>query len=458
MGQKHWDMGNARSVAISVEYFEQAIAADPAFARGYARLAGAYLTHARLSATSQAEYEKFAQKARHAANKAIELDEDSAAAISVLARLTDHPELQAQLLERALELEPDHIPSLNRYAMLVLQPAGRQAEAAELFRRILEISPLDANNRSELGFALWELGYHEEAIAQVEKSIELQPDMMQNYHWLGFRMYFEYGRLDEAVLLHRLSFSVSPETFREAASVATAYAGLGMREEALAFLEKAVDIMGWTPVVNFQAGLTYERLGDDDVSLDYYMRFVETYADKQHPDVLEFVIEDDLRAGRYEEALQRFRDASPDSTSDDVTVNEGNVWDVFQYGHLLGKGGHTEEARLRLQRVATFMASVCSEDDSNFACRLLWQVYAHLGDRKKTLEALRFSIIDKRYFANSHYLDDESLDFLRDDLEFRELMDYVDAEMDKQRSRIRKLECAGEVPPAPGIDISAFCP
>jgi tetratricopeptide (TPR) repeat protein len=327
-----------------------------------------------------------------------------------------------------------------------------------LYQRLLDIHPLDANNRYELGVTLMEMGAREDAVAQLERSIELQPDMMQNYHTLGYWMVFEYGRLDEALLLHRKSFAVNPETGHEAAPVAQSYAALGMREEALTFLEKALELLDWTPDVMFMAAHTHARLGDSDIAREHYERFVEAWGDRPHFSIPKIIVDIGLVTGQHEDALQRFRTRFPGSVNEDVIIDDDNFYGVFAYARLLQAAGYSDEARRRFERVAVFVESVCADDQDNLDCRYLpWQVYAHLGDRRKTLDWLRFAIVDKRYFANNHFFDTEALDFLRDDPEFRDLMGYVDAEMNKQRTRIREMECAGEIPRAPGIDTAAFC-
>jgi tetratricopeptide (TPR) repeat protein len=454
LGKKHFDVMNAKNMAIAVDYFEKAVALDPGYVRGHARLATSYLLNGYFAAKTPAEREEWTAKARVSANRAIELDPDSPDAISILGRLADNAELKAQLFQRALELEPNHGPSLFRYALSVLRPAERLDEAADLLQRLLDIDPLDANRRHEYARTLMDLGRKEEAIAQLERAVELQPEMTQNYHMLGYWMVFDFGRLDEAILWHRKAYAVNPETGFQAAPVAQSYAALGMRKEALRFIEKALEWLEWEPPVLFMAGHTHERLGDPDTALGYWKRFVETTPDKDHEEMPAILIDIDLNEGRYVEALQRFRETYPDLVSIDAEPG----YSMFWYARLLEAAGYEEDARLRFEKVAAHLESACAEDLDEFSCRYLpWQVYAELGDRRKTLDWLRFSLEDRPYFANNQNFDHESLDFLREDAEFRELMDYVDAEMDKQRARIRQLECDGEMPPAPAIDTSDFC-
>jgi tetratricopeptide (TPR) repeat protein len=460
LGQKHGAVWNAENVAIALEHFERAMQHDPGYVRGQARLASAYLFHGLFSSASRAEQQAWKEKARAAAERALELDSGSADAISVLGRVAEDPELEAQLYQRALELDPDHDVTLQRYAVSILKPAGDFKGAAELLERLVDRDPLEANNLYELGTVKWELGYKDEAIALLERAMELQPDMMQTYHTLGYWMTFEYGRLDEAVLLHRMSYSVNPETGHEAAPVAQSYAALGMREEALTFIAKALEILDWRADVIFMAAHTHERLGDDERAHEYWLRFVDEMGDRTHPEMVQILARNDLREGRYEDALRRFREAMPAAILDGTQVDAENVVLKAWYGYYLQRAGYSDEARRRLESAAAFAESFCAEtEEAILRCRLLpWWVYAALGDKAKTLEWLRYAIIEKRYFANNQYLNHAPLDFLRDDPEFLEIMAYLDAEMEQQRARIREMECAGDMPPAPGIDTAAFCP
>ena len=226
-----------------------------------------------------------------------------------------------------------------------------------------------------------------------------------------------------------------------------------MRKEALRFLDKGLEWLDWSPIILFMAAHSHERLGDPDTALGFWKRVVKTMLDMNHEEAPGILVNIDLQEGHFEEALQRFRETWPEA----VTL-DADDYQMYQYARLLEAAGYEQEAQIRFERAAERLESFCAEEREDLGCRYLpWQVYAELGDRAKTLEWLRFTFLEKRYFANNQHLDTESLDFLRDDAEFQEIMDYLNAEMDRQRARIRQLECVGEMPPAPGIDTSDFC-
>lgn len=77
---------------------------------------------------------------------------------------------------------------------LVLKDSGHAAEAVELDRELLERHPKDANVWRQLGFAYAMLARHDESIAALERSLELEPRqgkawaaLIDQYHFAGRR-------------------------------------------------------------------------------------------------------------------------------------------------------------------------------------------------------------------------------------------------------------------------------
>ena len=48
-------------------------------------------------------------------------------------------------------------------------------------------------------------------------------------------------------------------------------------------------------------------------------------------------------------------------------------------------------------------------------------------------------------------------DFVRDEPEFREIMETLRAELAVQLKRVRAMECKGELAPAPGVVVEVPC-
>jgi adenylate cyclase len=102
----------------SVEYFQRAIEKDPGFALAYAGLADSYLAHA------TGYPQEFDPKAKAAASRALELDDDLAEAHAALGAEKADFEYDWQGAERefrrAIELNPNYADAHYRYAWTYL--------------------------------------------------------------------------------------------------------------------------------------------------------------------------------------------------------------------------------------------------------------------------------------------------------------------------------------------------
>ena len=79
----------------------------------------------------------------------------------------------------------------------LLHDQGRYQSAVEMFRESIEVLPT-AEGHTFLGWSLSMLGQTEEAIAECEKAIALDPDFGNPYNDIGVYL-IELGRPDEAI-------------------------------------------------------------------------------------------------------------------------------------------------------------------------------------------------------------------------------------------------------------------
>jgi Flp pilus assembly protein TadD len=74
---------------------------------------------------------------------------------------------------------------------------GRDAKAAEAFRRALSVKPDWAEAHSLLGSALARSGNYAEAEQELRKAVTLKPDYAEGWYYLG-QFYQERGKAKEA--------------------------------------------------------------------------------------------------------------------------------------------------------------------------------------------------------------------------------------------------------------------
>jgi len=461
MGYRYHSAFIVTELPLAMEEFERAFEIDPGYVNAYYALAQTIMVYLAYKGPEEEERTALRQRQRELLDTALDLDPDFAPAISLLGLLAENEELRYQAFERALELDPDHALTYHRYANFK-QGDGDFEEAERLFRKALEYQPLNAKFRADLGSNLWMQGRAHEAVAEVEYSIELEPRFEQNYRMLAAWNHFVLGSLDEAIYWMRRAYEVNPETGMLAGFVAGGYAQLEMREEALAWIDRTLE-MGPTHFWAWQmAGAVHLWLGDDDVAEAYFDK-----ADALNPGVNESIwgrnselnkqIEEDLEAGQGERALQRYEEAFPEIAG--RPVEEFEYEKLFQwqkYGGLLIEAGEVERGRRLLEGLASHLEDKCREGwfimkTGGDLCENLIFIYADLEDRVRTLAALQRFIVDEHRRAEWSEYRQPAFNFVRDDPEFQELMDYLQADLAAQRERVREMERNGEMPQAPGV-------
>jgi tetratricopeptide (TPR) repeat protein len=254
-----------------IQYFNQAIATDPSYALAYDGLAYYYWMADDWTLSPRDAI----PKANEAANKALELDDtlaeahaslamvdafydwDWAAAESEFKRSIELKPNYAQAhewygwylvmigrtnegiaeSERAVELEPLS-PETNTFLGWVLYLAHRYGRMIEQMRMTTDLDPNYWLAREDLGLAYEQQGQFPEAVAELQKAAELAGIIAEPSAYLA-HVYAVSGKKVEAQkLLDRLK-ERPKETYVPAHDIARIYAGLGERDQALAWLEGA---------------------------------------------------------------------------------------------------------------------------------------------------------------------------------------------------------------------------
>jgi TolB-like protein/Flp pilus assembly protein TadD len=219
---------NRNEIETSIGYFEEAIRKDPTFAPAYVGLAFAY-----DDLGTVAPPEEVRPKAISAARKALELDPDLADAHALLG---DMHQLQWQWAEaqaeykRALELNPnDAAAHLGLANWLLCQ--GRTEEALVWSRRARELDPLGVTGLSN-GWILFNARRYDEAIGELRSVLAVHSDYATAHWFLGSAL-IAVGRSDEAITALDKAVSLSGGSPAVIGTLVSAYAQSGRRTEAL---------------------------------------------------------------------------------------------------------------------------------------------------------------------------------------------------------------------------------
>jgi len=79
-------------------------------------------------------------------------------------------------LQQVLDEFPDDVGAMNDLGYLWADENRRLPQALEMIRKAVEAEPDNGAYRDSLGWALYRLGRWDEAIAELQKAIEKQPD------------------------------------------------------------------------------------------------------------------------------------------------------------------------------------------------------------------------------------------------------------------------------------------
>jgi len=268
-GRYHWNKRTGDSLEKSVDYFNQAIQKDPAYAQAYVGLADAWYSRGwyRYLVPKDA-YER----AREAATKALELDERLGEAHAMLAAIKTTYEWDWQGAERefklGIQLNPNYPTAYQRYS-LFLPIMGRFDEAITQARKARELDPLSLPANENVGDILYLARRYEEATEQLFHTLELDPNygvahgtLAKIYEAKGMNKEALDERLKgappETVELMKKLFAASGingvweyrlnQTLERAkreyvspADIALFYARLNRKDEAFAWLERAMN-------------------------------------------------------------------------------------------------------------------------------------------------------------------------------------------------------------------------
>jgi TolB-like protein/DNA-binding winged helix-turn-helix (wHTH) protein/Tfp pilus assembly protein PilF len=262
---------------LALQYFQQAIEAEPDNRLAFVGLAAAHSQ----SAMFGAQPNKVFPLVMAAASKALQLDNTLAEAHSLmaLAKVYKDRDWQGAELEFkiALQLSPGSGSVHSQYAQAYLMPLGHSREALAEDKKALEFDPLSPLVNSQLGWHFFFARQYDQAIEQFNKTLELDPDFT-SARWGLMESYEQMNRYSEAVrAFQRTEASIveNPEFIKR---IGRAYAAAGvmgywrMRLEAtLAHQQHGISSIGMTASVYSQLGQknrAFQLLRKADLELD----------------------------------------------------------------------------------------------------------------------------------------------------------------------------------------------
>ena len=262
-GRYLYDTRQRDGLLRALQYFEHAVALDPAYARAYAGIADAYTL---LGVFGHLHPRDALAKGRAAAERAIALDSRLAEGHAALAHqlfvLEWNWKEAGPAFERAIALDPRY-PTVRMYYAAYLHCVGRSEDALTQLNLAHELDPLTPTGILS-GRVYVDTGRPDAAIRVLQELVELDPRRDLAHQLLG-HAYLQKGMHQEAIVSMRRAAALGGA--RDSAQLAYIYAATGDHAEARRLLGVLLGGGGGSPdlgLLGFHFALAYAGLGETE--------------------------------------------------------------------------------------------------------------------------------------------------------------------------------------------------
>ena len=303
-GRYFWNKRTADGLKKAVDYFNQAIASDPSYARAYSGLADAYALLGDWQYGVMTAKEAM-PKAKAAATRALQLDSTLSEAHTSLAFTLDGFEWDLESggreFQRAIELNPGYATAHHWYAWH-LALSARYDEAIAEMQKALSLDPLSLIINADLAELLMLAHMNDESIQQSRKTIEMDPNFALAHNQLA-QAYLAKHMPEEAIQELKKAIELSDGSPTCTANLARAYVVTGNRERAMDLINQLEKRSRPGFSHSSEIASIYAALGDKDQAMLWLERGSE---ERFNPGVLIRPGFDPLRSDpRFKNLLRR---------------------------------------------------------------------------------------------------------------------------------------------------------
>jgi TolB-like protein/DNA-binding winged helix-turn-helix (wHTH) protein/Flp pilus assembly protein TadD len=196
-GRYFWNLRTPDGIARAIQHFEAALKQDPGNAQAMAGLADAYNLLPRYGPAST---RAALLRAKEYALSALEIDPDLAEAHAALAKVRHSLDWNwagaEESFRRAISLSPGYATAHHWYSIYLLT-VGRVDQGVREALRARELDPLSRVINLHVGWSYFLAGQAEQALGQVQRTLELAPDYGNAHNLLGW-IHLRNDRVDAA--------------------------------------------------------------------------------------------------------------------------------------------------------------------------------------------------------------------------------------------------------------------
>ncbi|NWT39316.1 TMTC1 protein, partial [Chroicocephalus maculipennis] len=296
----------------------------------------------------------------------------------------------------ALKLYPRHASALNNLGTLTKDVA----EAKDYYRRALQLNPQHNRALFNLGNLLKSQGKKEEAVILLRDSIKYGPEFADAYSSLA-SLLAEQERLKEAEEVYKAGIENCPESSDLHNNYGVFLVDTGAPERAVSHYRQAIRLSPAHHVAMVNLGRLHRSLGQNKEAEAWYKRALKV---SRKAEVLSPLGALYYNTGRYEEALQVYREAA--------SLQPSNKEIRLALAQVLAMMGRTKEAEKMTNHIL-------NEDAECLECyRLLSAIYSKQEHYVKALEAIEKAlqlkpkdpkVISELFFTKGNQLREQNL-------------------------------------------------
>lgn len=448
-GQARGTYSTSEGIAKAIVHYKKAIQLDPNFAEAHAALALAHLGQIHVSGK---EVEAQIAIARAHIAKALELNNALSDTYVSLGQL-QHYETDYIAAERsytkAIELDPNNALAYSLYSSSRHYQFGDTQSALELSRKANELAPRDTAPRMELASILMSLGRTEEAkslLLALTKEYPQNSAAIARLAWLHDENLNHY---DEAIRLYRQAYALDPTNQEISSRIAWAYLKLGDKDQFITWSERDIAVAPASHKVTFLKGFLHEFRNQlpESVASFAALKKSDLFYDWSAYKVTAATV----KAGRYEDALERFTVSYPWITDPDCAVNQSNCIQIIDYVYLLHLNGRQDQANTLAKRVLEFLPQATRLAPIGYQ---YYDSHLHLALNDKAAAYAALQEYVDAGGCTSHFGTEAYTHVIREEPEFQRLLAIVESRLSKQRDQLAQWDARGELAPLPELELS----
>jgi TolB-like protein/Tfp pilus assembly protein PilF len=301
----HVDLSGYQGIKTAQSYVVKAIEKDPNFAQAHTWLA---VTHVLLAAQRWKSPREAFPSAKRAIHKALELDDENCEAHGVLARISWQYDWDWETAEkeyrRALELCPNNGHPHSEYGVYNAVN-GRFAESRAEIAKTRELDAIRGEPFVGESVINYHLRNYKELIETSQAFVAQNSNDWLAHNWLGVG-YQGSGQTLQAISEYQKAVELSQGDSDPVAALAHAYAAVGRKAEAQKILREWLHRSNDSYVSPYMIAVIYAGLGGKDKAFEYLER-----AYQERSSDLSYFLRADLRMDslrsdpRFQDLLDR---------------------------------------------------------------------------------------------------------------------------------------------------------